>query len=202
MYQKIIEELILPKDFKQYMLEDKGKTAEAMKLDTSESYILASETPGTGKTYASLSLMAKRIHDGLEEITYDTEFGIKAIHFDRLPKFISQKSITEHIETIKFERYSDKAYGAQMTLDSCREIEYLIIDDLWAEKSTQLRESTIRQEIYDIVDTRYNGGLTTIVTTNLTETQIASFYGDRVLSRLLGMCEWIPFNGKDLRNEQ
>lgn len=42
----------------------------------------------------------------------------------------------------------------------------------------------------------------THITTNLTSAQIAARYGDRTLSRIMGMCKAFRLEGKDMRNAQ
>ena len=66
----------------------------------------------------------------------------------------------------------------------------LCLDDLGAEKTTDW----VNESIYMVIDRWYRqmrGGL--IITTNLTLGQISERFGDRLASRIAGMCEVIDF---------
>lgn len=71
----------------------------------------------------------------------------------------------------------------------------LILDDLGAEKSTEFAI----QSLYIIIDRRYAGMLRTIITSNLTLDEIAEKVGDRIASRIAGMCQVITMRGEDRR---
>lgn len=196
MYSKAIEMLRLPSKLEKYMLDQEDKKISEDKI---ESLVFFSKTPGTGKTYQALSIISDYIKNNIDKIVYDTEFGTKSIHGELLPLFMTQKKITEFVDVIKTDSRSELAYSGRRMLESCKTRQVLVIDDLWAESSTDFRESNIRQELYDIVDSRYNNGLITIITTNISPQEVAEFYGDRVLSRINGMCKWINVKGEDKR---
>jgi predicted ATPase len=71
----------------------------------------------------------------------------------------------------------------------------LILDDLGAEKSTDFAI----QALYIIIDRRYARMLPTIITSNLSVDEIAEKVGDRIASRIAGMCKVIEMQGKDRR---
>ena len=79
--------------------------------------------------------------------------------------------------------------------DKYLECTLLIIDDLGTEFSNQFTLSTI----YNLLNTRLNRGLATIISTNLSPDELARKYEDRVYSRIIGGAKIMPFEGKDKR---
>ena len=71
----------------------------------------------------------------------------------------------------------------------------LIMDDLGTEFMTSFSKSTL----YNIVDTRYNKGLPTIISTNFDVDQIEEKYGERLSSRFMGNYTAKLFKGNDVR---
>lgn len=73
-------------------------------------------------------------------------------------------------------------------IDKCREVNYLILDDLGAEKSTEFA----MQILYLIINYRYGAMKTTIITSNfnIQELQI-KMNDDRIISRISAMCSSI-----------
>jgi DNA replication protein DnaC len=75
-------------------------------------------------------------------------------------------------------------------------VDLLHIDDLGAEK----RSDWVLEQLYAIVDERYQSQRSMIVTSNQDYDQLREEIGDRVVSRLTEMCEELPLYGDDLRN--
>ena len=71
----------------------------------------------------------------------------------------------------------------------------LILDDLGTEYRTQFYTSTI----YNIVNTRLNRSLPTIMSTNLDSRGIGDKYDDRVASRIITNYTVLRFVGEDVR---
>ena len=76
-----------------------------------------------------------------------------------------------------------------------REAELLIIDDLGSEFSTVLTAS----ETFNIINTRIIDRKPTVISTNLTPSDWANHYSDRIISRLVGDYELLKFYGEDIR---
>lgn len=74
----------------------------------------------------------------------------------------------------------------------------LFIDDLGAERLTDWVQDTI----YGIVNDRYEKMYPVIFTSNLNPQQLADRVGDRVASRIVGMCNLIEITGDDKRLKQ
>ena len=75
-------------------------------------------------------------------------------------------------------------------------VDLLHIDDLGAEK----RSDWVLEQLYAIVDERYQSQRSVVVTSNQDYAQLKAEIGDRVVSRLTEMCEELPRYGPDLRD--
>lgn len=83
-------------------------------------------------------------------------------------------------------------------VDSLCDKEYLIIDDIGSEKTSDF----VIEFIYTIVNRRYENLKKTILTTNLTFKDFGDRYGDRILSRIAEMCVLVELSGNDKRFEE
>ena len=130
---------------------------------------------GTGKTHLSTSI-AKVLIEGGYYVLYD-----------------SSQNIVSAFENDKFK----SGYGAYESIaDKYLECELLIIDDLGTEFINQFTVSCL----YNLINTRKNRGLSTIISTNLPPSELASKYEDRIYSRIVGKDYTVFFfDGKDYR---
>lgn len=71
----------------------------------------------------------------------------------------------------------------------------VVLDDLGAEKTSEFA----LQSLYIIIDKRYSEMRPTIITSNLSVDEISEKVGDRIASRIAGMCKVIELKGKDRR---
>ena len=77
----------------------------------------------------------------------------------------------------------------------------LVIDDLGAEFATQFTNAAL----YNIINTRINYSLPTIINTNLSLKELEEKYTRRISSRIIGEYAVLDFFGYDIRqikNEQ
>jgi DNA replication protein DnaC len=75
-------------------------------------------------------------------------------------------------------------------------VDLLHIDDLGAEKSSDW----VLEQLYAIVDERYEAERSMVVTTNLDQTSLEEQIGPRTVSRLVEICgDPLPLFGEDLR---
>lgn len=72
----------------------------------------------------------------------------------------------------------------------------LAIDDLGEEPHEVLDYGNIKNPILELIEYRYDNQLPTFITSNLTPSEIAKKYGDRIADRLFEMVEKIVFNKK------
>ncbi|MBR6604172.1 MAG: ATP-binding protein [Clostridia bacterium] len=91
--------------------------------------------------------------------------------------------------------YSDTEVG---NLGRYYDCDLLILDDVGTEVTNQFTASVI----YNVINTRLSKGRSTVISTNLTPTEVRSRYWDRIASRIFG--EYIPlyFEGKDVRMQK
>ena len=130
---------------------------------------------GTGKTHISTSIAKVLIEKGVE-VLYD-----------------SAQNIVSAFEKDKFK----SGYGAYEPEGSkYLECELLILDDLGTEFISQFTVSCL----YNLLNTRMNKGLATIISTNLSPAELSEKYEDRIYSRIVGQDSRILlFKGKDKR---
>ena len=79
--------------------------------------------------------------------------------------------------------------------DRLTSVDLLHIDDLGAEK----RSDWVLEQLYAIVDERYQSQRSMVVTSNLDPDQLKEQIGSRVVSRLAEICRELPLWGEDLR---
>ncbi len=139
-----------------------------------ENLLLIGKT-GTGKTHISTAIAREIISLGYDVI-YD-----------------SAQNIVSDFEADKFR----SGYGAyEPKGQKYLECDLLIIDDLGTEFTSQFTVSCL----YNLINTRRNKGMATIISTNLTAEELARKYEDRIYSRLVGAgTKIMVFEGKDRR---
>lgn len=71
----------------------------------------------------------------------------------------------------------------------------LVLDDIGVEKTTDWALQTL----YIILNNRYSNYMQTIITSNLTLEEVKEKLGERIASRIAGMCKIIQLKGKDRR---
>ena len=138
-----------------------------------ENYLLVGTT-GLGKTHLSTS-GARMVIDGGFDVVYDTAQGVFSA-----------------FEAAQFGR--DAAAGEEKYL----RCELLIMDDL----GTELTNTFTVSCLYNVINTRLNNNLSTIINTNLTHSELRARYADRITSRLFGEFRPLMFTGNDIRREK
>ena len=89
----------------------------------------------------------------------------------------------------------DKLGSAKEMGDRLAEIDLLHVDDLGAEKSSPW----VLEQLYAIVNARYEGERSMVITTNLDRPALVEQITERTVSRLEEMCDVIPLHGADHR---
>jgi DNA replication protein DnaC len=93
-------------------------------------------------------------------------------------------------------RESIDSGGVLAFLDRLAAVDLLHVDDLGAEHRTEW----VLEQLYTIINSRYEEERSTVVTSNLTPEELGEQLGERIVSRLEGMCgEPLPFWGADAR---
>ena len=130
---------------------------------------------GLGKTHLS-SAMAKIIIERGYDVLYESAPNIFA-DFEQ-ERFVREGEM----------RKSDRYFTSEL----------LIIDDLGTENTTQYALSCL----YNLINTRINKGLSTVISTNLMPEGLYQRYTDRITSRLFGEYRVLLFLGTDVRAQK
>ncbi len=133
---------------------------------------------GLGKTHLSTSI-AKTVIDKGYDVVYETSQGV--------------------VSVFGHERF-ERSYNGSQEKDSDRyfDADLLIIDDFGTEEINQFSVSCF----YNLINTRTNKGLPTIINTNLEKDDMMSKYAGRITSRLFGEFIVLAFLGKDIRMQK
>lgn len=130
---------------------------------------------GTGKTHLSTAIAREVIARGFD-VLYD-----------------SAQNIIAAFEDDRFR----SGYGQhESASEKYLECDLLIVDDLGTEFVNQFTVSCL----YNLINTRQNKGLSTIISTNLSAEELAGKYDGRIYSRIVG-CDYkvLFFKGRDHR---
>jgi len=96
-------------------------------------------------------------------------------------------------------RAIDSEAGMLDYLDRLTAVDLLHIDDLGAEKTTEW----VLEQLYSIVNARYEAGRAIVATTNLMPDKLAEQIGPRTVSRIEEMCgAFLPLFGEDHRRAE
>lgn len=104
-------------------------------------------------------------------------------------------TFSDHLEHIREE--FDRA-GKREYLSRLKSVPVLVIDDVGKERRTEWSQ----QIMFDVINSRYEHMLPTIITTNFDEDELANHIGGAVWSRLYEMCSGIKTSGSDYRRQQ
>ncbi len=144
----------------------------AADFDTASQSLFLCGSTGLGKTHLSLAIAGEVIKKGYK-VLYNSAQNI----FNNLQKEYFGKTEAGQFESMVLE------------------CDLLILDDLGAEFSTQFTNAAL----YNIINTRMNKSLPTIISTNLSDQQIEERYSQRISSRIIGEYVRLRFLGGDVR---
>jgi DNA replication protein DnaC len=132
---------------------------------------------GTGKTTLAMLISAEALRQGHSVAIYS------------LPRLLG----------LLRETFNDESEASLSTLlDRLAAVELLHIDDVGAEQSSPW----VLEQLYTIVNTRYEDGRAIVLTTNLEPPALREQIGERTVSRLVEMCgDPLPLFGADRRME-
>lgn len=154
-------------------LSEAKKYADEFSRDSKNLLLIG--TTGTGKTHLTTAIARTVIEKGFEVIYDSAQNVVAAFEYDRFKSGYGQ-----------YEARGEKYL----------ECELLILDDLGTEFSNQFTVSCL----YNLLNTRINKGLPTVISTNLGAGELLSRYEDRIYSRIIGQDTVIlRFLGKDNR---
>lgn len=133
---------------------------------------------GLGKTHLSTAIARRVIEKGFDVQYVTAQELICDFNYERFHKSFSDNTAA------KTDRYF--------------ECELLIIDDFGTEENTQFSAAAF----YNLINTRSNKSLPTIINTNIGQNAIVERYTERVASRLFGEYTVLVFPGKDIRMQK
>lgn len=136
---------------------------------------------GTGKTYKAISILKGYIQGLPSDCFVSRSIISSKAFFITAPELLLK--IRANIES------------EENIVNQLSSIELLVIDDLGAEKTSEW----VLQTFYIILNRRYSDKLQTIITSNLSLDELREKLGDRIASRIAGMCKIIQLHGKDKR---
>lgn len=178
-YNVLMRDSTIPKELKEANFDNFiAETAEEKQLlafakgqvdkylDGMSGNTLFTGSTGIGKSHLSVAI-AKAINEGYKA--------------KREPKSVLFVNLTEILRRVResFNYNSQEGYYSRML----KEVDYLVLDDLGVKlnSNNSKGKSTWEEEfIFDILSNRDK----TIITTNLSSSEIASLYSDRVASRV------------------
>jgi len=174
--------------FKNATLGDFPPSLTAQIPDNQGAYIYG--PCGAGKTHL-LSACFRRIAER-NAIRVNSHGEYELTPIAEYPLMVSIPEVLLDVRrTFKTQSRSDES----QIIDAVTSPSFLFLDDIGTEKSTEWA----LQIIYLILDRRYKGLRQTYFSSNLSLGELSERLGDRIASRIAGMCRVIQLNGKDRR---
>lgn len=136
--------------------------------------LLFSGATGLGKTFLS-ACIARQVADRGFSVVYETAIRLFS-----------------DFEAEKFGAAQEENRGRSRKYLEC---DLLIIDDLGTEMTTQFTTSVL----YHLLNTRMMENRSTIISTNLADTEIENRYSPQIASRIIGTFRLVQFAGEDIR---
>lgn len=133
---------------------------------------------GAGKTYFASAM-----------VNYMLDKGKRAC-------FVTATEFFELMANYSYSFYRDKK-ELQDRIDFVRNVDFLVIDDLGNEISNKNNNSFLSS----LLDYRFEKGLNIVITSNLSEYDLAEYYDSRVASRIRGNFKFFVFPPFDLRDK-
>jgi DNA replication protein DnaC len=147
---------------------------------------------GSGKTHLAVAVIREVVSTHKPRIYFDTTNWRWRLARQIPPRFIS---IPDLLLTIRstFEKNSETSEERIIADNTSDGI--MLFDDLGAEKTTDWSLQTL----YTIIDRRYREEQPTIITSNQDLESLSHKIGDRITSRIAGMCKVLFVSGGDRR---
>ena len=171
------------------------------------------DEPLPGKNYSQRMLMKKRRDDCMEWADRYPDVqcrnmlltGKSGLGKTFLLHAVAERLIERNVNVLIISAYKllelvRKAYFSnEESAGELAEIDVLMIDDLGSEP---LMQNVTVEQLFNLLNERLNGGLSTIISTNLTMEELQGRYTERIASRLRDRNHWkvITLEGKDIRS--
>lgn len=142
---------------------------------------------GVGKSHAAYGLLQSFIGDPRNRIA---TFNCPALFADLKASY--------NLPAEQWERRV--ALGERFT--AAIHADVLLLDDIGVERTTSLNIGWISEHMYLIFNQRWENNAPTIVTCNCSPEELARRLGERVMSRLFGLCKVRAITGDDRREHR
>ena len=142
-----------------------------------ESNLLFQGGTGLGKTYMS-GCIARAVAAKGCSVCYDSAIGA-----------------LEAFERQRFARDPEEAEAAGTRVRRMLSCDLMILDDLGTEMLTSVTSSAL----YNLLNERLRRGKRTVISTNLSDSELQARYSPQIVSRLEGDFIHVPFYGSDIR---
>lgn len=139
--------------------------------------LFLSGAPGLGKTFLS-ACIARTVSENGFSVVYDTAVNVFA-------RFEEQKFARDRLDAEEAKDETKRYLGCDL----------LILDDLGSELTTPFVQSAL----YTLINARLMANKQTVISSNLTMTQVRQRYTPQISSRLEGEYRVLPFYGEDIR---
>lgn len=154
---------------------------------------------GTGKTHLLAAKLRQTIVDAHMTVNsrYEDDRIPRAVGFappypHQFPLFRPVNGLLLEIRQT-FNRQAEETEGG--IIDECANAPVLVLDDLGVERPSEWALATI----FEIIDRRYTEERPLWCSSNLNLEELAQRLGDRITSRIAGMCEVYEMAGEDRR---
>lgn len=146
--------------------------AQTFTVNTKDGLILSGDF-GTGKTHLASAILKTVLDKGIP--------GAMIV----VPKLLEEI------------RHSYNDLAERRLASKVMQKRFLILDDLGAEKSTEW----VREQLFNLINHRYENNLPTVITTNSNAAELKEKHGERIVDRLIEMCEGVSFTGPSYRKQ-
>lgn len=161
---------VTPENQDAYM--EATRYAQDFRGDTTTGLMFAG-TPGTGKTHLAASILRVIFRKGVP------------CSFIQVPRLLAEMRAS----------YRDDGESATDNIVRTATRRFVVLDDIGAERLTDW----VREQLYMIINDRYENMLPTVITTNCTVDELTKRLGEKTVDRIMEMCKTVPVLGQSWR---
>lgn len=154
--------------------------------------VLLTGAVGSGKTRKLLETMTAHL---IEQCQNKPFYLFENGYVPVTPKQVQNLFLSVPMVLFRLKDEFDHKPQGESLLETMIKAPVLFLDDLGAEKASEW----VKEQLYIVINERYNWLRPVLLTTNLTVKEIADNYGDRFASRIVEMCEIVNYGGEDKR---